>query len=234
MSMRATSRSSAISRASRSASALTVVSISLRWSSLSLSQRLSSACTKPFTPVSGERSSWATVATRSERSRSRRARPRPLRRPTAMPTTGASGLVADQRGGGEHLLAGGVEPRLLGHAADDRDAVEGPVDVEPGAPVLVEQPQHVGQRQPERLLRVDPEQRGALRVEDGDDAVAGGTEDPVGVEVGQRAQPGGRGVDLPLPGHVGHPRAVRRAQRRTAPSAVAAPRRAGRRPARAR
>ena len=80
---------------SRSASALTVSSISFFWSSLSLSHLDSSVATKPLTPVSGERSSWATVATRSERSRSSRSRaagraqrrPRPgrtgLRRPGA-------------------------------------------------------------------------------------------------------------------------------------------------------
>ncbi len=87
--MRATSSSSAINRLSRSESELTVVSISFFWSSLSLSHRLSRACTKPFTPVSGERSSWATVATRSERSRSRRARPRPERRVIATRSTGS-------------------------------------------------------------------------------------------------------------------------------------------------
>ena len=48
----------------------------------------SSVPTNPFTPVSGERSSWATVATRSERSRSSRARPRPERITTATLLTG--------------------------------------------------------------------------------------------------------------------------------------------------
>ena len=90
MSIRATSSSSAISRLSRSASALTVLSMSFFCSSLSLSQRLSRACTKPLTPVSGERSSWATVATRSERSRSSRARPRPERSTTTTRSTGWS------------------------------------------------------------------------------------------------------------------------------------------------
>jgi hypothetical protein len=84
VSIRATSSSSAISRLNRSASEWTVVSISFFWSSLSLSQRLISAWTKPLTPVSGERSSWATVATRSDRSRSSRARPRPERSVTAI------------------------------------------------------------------------------------------------------------------------------------------------------
>ena len=53
VSIRATSSSSAISRLSRSLSAETVSSISFFWSSLSRSQRLSSAWTKPLTPVSG-------------------------------------------------------------------------------------------------------------------------------------------------------------------------------------
>ena len=52
------------------------------------------ACTNPLTPVSGERSSWATAATRSDRSRSRRARPRPERTETATPVAGPSGVVA--------------------------------------------------------------------------------------------------------------------------------------------
>ena len=90
VSIRATSSSSAISRASRSLSAETVSSISFFWSSLSLSHRFSSAVTKPFTPVSGERSSWATVATRSERSRSSRARPRPDRSVIATRSTGCA------------------------------------------------------------------------------------------------------------------------------------------------
>ena len=77
-------------RLSRSESEWTVVSISFFCSSLSLSHRFSIACTKPLTPVSGERSSWATVATRSERSRSRRARPRPERMLIATRSTGRS------------------------------------------------------------------------------------------------------------------------------------------------
>ena len=233
--MRATSRSSAISRASRSASALTVSSISLRWSSLSLSQRLSSAWTKPLTPVSGERSSWATVATRSDRSRSSRARPRPLRSPTAMPTTGPSGSLRTSL-----AVVSTSSPDALSHDCSgtprhDRDAVEGPVHGEPGATVLVEQPEHVGQRQVDGAVRVDAEQRGGLGVEDRDDAVPGGAEDPVGIGVGERAQPGGRALDLPaLPGHVGHPRAARLSPGRASPWAVAARPPAGRRRARAR
>ena len=91
VSMRATSRSSAISRVSRSASAFTVSSIIFFWSSLSLSHLDSRVATKPFTPVSGDRSSWATVATRSERSRSRRSRARAERTDTATCRTGAPG-----------------------------------------------------------------------------------------------------------------------------------------------
>ena len=86
--MRATSSSSVISRDSRSESACTVVSISFFCSSLSRSHLLSSVETKPLTPVSGERSSWATVATRSDRSRSSRARPRPERITSATLSTG--------------------------------------------------------------------------------------------------------------------------------------------------
>ncbi len=85
---RATSRSSVISRPSRSASLLTVASISFFCSSLNDSQRLISVVTNPRTPVSGERSSCATVATRSERSRSSRSRPRAERSTTPTRLTG--------------------------------------------------------------------------------------------------------------------------------------------------
>ena len=125
VSMRATSSSSAISRLSRSESAWTVVSISFFCSSLSLSHRLSIACTKPLTPVSGERSSWATVATRSERSRSSRARPRPLRRLTARPLISAVAASRSEPGGGQHLLAPREQPALLGDAAPDREPANG-------------------------------------------------------------------------------------------------------------
>ena len=107
MSRRATSSSSVISRLSRSASAWTVVSMSSFCSSLSRVQRLSIACTKPLTPVSGERSSWATAATRSERSRSRRARPRPERTDTATPIAGPSGASRWIRAVTRHSLPSG-------------------------------------------------------------------------------------------------------------------------------
>ena len=97
MSIRATSSSSAISRVSRSASTLTVSSIIFFWSSLSLSHLDSSVATKPLTPVSGERSSWATVATRSERSRSSRSRARAERIDTATRDTGCLGLSRRMR-----------------------------------------------------------------------------------------------------------------------------------------
>ncbi len=63
-------------------------SISFFCSSLSRSHLLSSVETNPLTPVRGDRSSWATVATRSERSRSSRARPRPERITSATLSTG--------------------------------------------------------------------------------------------------------------------------------------------------
>ena len=107
VSRRATSRSSVISRLSRSASAWTVVSISSFCSSLRRVQRLSIAWTKPFTPVSGDRSSWATAATRSDRSRSRRARPRPERTETATPVGGPSGSSRMIRAVTRHSLPSG-------------------------------------------------------------------------------------------------------------------------------
>ena len=60
-SMRETSSSSVISRVTRSASASIVSSISRFCSSVNRSQRRSRVEVKPFTEVSGERSSWATV-----------------------------------------------------------------------------------------------------------------------------------------------------------------------------
>ena len=61
-SIREMSSSSAISRVTRSASASTVSSISRFWSSVNRSHLASSVAVKPLTEVSGERSSWATVA----------------------------------------------------------------------------------------------------------------------------------------------------------------------------
>ena len=68
------SSSSVISRVTRSASALTVSSISRFWSSLKRSHLASRVAVKPLTLVSGERSSWATVETSSARLSSSRAR----------------------------------------------------------------------------------------------------------------------------------------------------------------
>ena len=59
--MRETSSSSVISRVTRSASASMVSIISRFWSSVKRSHRRSSVEEKPFTDVSGDRSSWATV-----------------------------------------------------------------------------------------------------------------------------------------------------------------------------
>ena len=182
-------------RTRRSASELTVVSISLRCSSLSLSHRLSSAWTKPLTPVSGERSSWATVATRSERSRSRRARP-----PTVADADGDADHrrqrpLAHQPGGGEHLLAAGVEPGLLGDAGAGGDAAVGTVDVQPGLAVLVLQQQHVLEPLAHGALDRGVQQPGGVVVDEGDLAADGRSEDPVGVEVGQRLEPRGPGFD---------------------------------------
>ena len=124
--MRATSSSSAISRVSRSASALTVSSIIFFWSSLSLSHLDSSVATKPLTPVSGERSSWATVATRSERSRSSRSRARAERSDTATCRTGlARARRAAMPGGDQQLGAVGEVPRLLGQVGAGGEPVVG-------------------------------------------------------------------------------------------------------------
>ena len=175
--MRATSSSSAISRLSRSASALTVASISFFCSSLSLSQRFSSACTKPFTPVSGERISWATVATRSERSRSSRARPRPERSVTATRSTGS--LVV-----GRWIRAVTSTSCPLGSV----QACSGtPVRVEsprygalwraPGVAVLVLEQQHRLERGAD-VAAAEHRAGGAVQLDD--DAVAVGDHHPVG------------------------------------------------------
>ena len=73
-SMRDTSSSSVISRVTRSASALTVSSMTRFWSSLNRDHLASSVAVKPLTDVSGARSSCATVETSSARLRSSRAR----------------------------------------------------------------------------------------------------------------------------------------------------------------
>ena len=69
-----TSSSSVISRVTRSASALTVSSMTRFWSSVNRLHLASSVAVNPLTEVSGERSSCATVETSSARLRSSRAR----------------------------------------------------------------------------------------------------------------------------------------------------------------
>ena len=90
-SMRAASSSSVMSRLRRSASASTVSSMNWRCSSENFSHLVSSVEVNPLMPVSGDRSSCATVATRSERSRSRWLRIRALRTLTTTRRTGPAG-----------------------------------------------------------------------------------------------------------------------------------------------
>lgn len=73
-SIREMSSSSAMSLVTRFASASTVSSISRFWSSVNRSHLASSVAVKPFTEVSGERSSCATVAMSSAWLRSVRRR----------------------------------------------------------------------------------------------------------------------------------------------------------------
>ena len=89
------SSSSVISRVTRSASALTVSSISRFWSSLKRSHFASRVAVKPLTLVSGERSSWATVETSSARLSSSRARCRVPRSATTTLADRAARLVPD-------------------------------------------------------------------------------------------------------------------------------------------
>ena len=179
VSRRATSRSSVISRLSRSASAWTVVSISSFCSSLSRVQRLSMAWTKPFTPVSGDRSSWATAATRSDRSRSRRARPRPERTETATPVGGPSGSSRRIRAVTRHSLPSGSTHDCSGTPVRVLRPLERRVVLQPGTSVVAGQREHVDELRPDHLRAVDAEQllrgpvdqhHGLVAVED-DDAV---------------------------------------------------------------
>ena len=183
-------------RASRSASALTVVSISLRCSSLSLSQRLSSAWTKPLTPVSGERSSWATVATRSERSRSSRARPRPLRMP--------DGDADDRRRAGRSRTRRAVVS-TSSPTALSQDCSGTPVRVEmlskgrlTSSQVARPGPGAAARRRaarPSPARPSVPSSRAAWSLRKVISPRDRGAEDAVGVEVGQRLEPRGPGFD---------------------------------------
>lgn len=85
------SSSSAISRVTRLASASTVSSISRFWSSVNRSHLASSVAVNPLTDVSGERSSWATVAISSAWLRSVRRRASVPRRQTTTRRTGPVG-----------------------------------------------------------------------------------------------------------------------------------------------
>ncbi len=77
-----------MSRVTRSASASTVSSISFFWSSVNRSHLASRVAVKPLTEVSGERSSWATVAISSAWLRSVRRRASVSRRETTTRRTG--------------------------------------------------------------------------------------------------------------------------------------------------
>ena len=74
-----------ISLVTRSASALTVSSMTFFWSSVNRGHLASRVAVKPLTLVSGERSSCATVETRSARLRSSRIRCSAPRSVIAMP-----------------------------------------------------------------------------------------------------------------------------------------------------
>jgi hypothetical protein len=86
-----------MSRLSRSASESTVSSMNWRCSSEKRSHFDSRVDVNPLMPVSGERSSWATVATRSERSRSRWLRTFALRTLATTRTTAPPGRSRTRR-----------------------------------------------------------------------------------------------------------------------------------------
>ena len=114
VSIRATSSSSAISRLSRSESEWTVVSISFFWSSLSLSQRFSSAWTKPLTP--GERRAQL-VGHGGDQVGPLPVEPGPAtagaeQHRDPLDRTAAGGAL--HPGGDQHLGAVGQDPGLLG------------------------------------------------------------------------------------------------------------------------
>ena len=144
--MRATSSSSAISRLSRSESALTVWSISFFWSSLSLSQRLSSACTDPLTPGSGERSSWATVATKVG-PLPVEAGPAPAGADRDRDLVDRTGRAPDARCGRRRAPRSPSGPATTAPAPRCAwPARVGPVVAHPGVVVLVPERQHLGHR----------------------------------------------------------------------------------------
>lgn len=82
-----------MSRVTRSASASTVSSISRFWSSVNLSHLARRVAVKPLTEVSGDLSSWATVAISSAWLRSVRRRASVSRRATTTRWTGPVGRV---------------------------------------------------------------------------------------------------------------------------------------------
>ncbi len=196
--MRATSSSSVISRESRSASACTVLSISFFCSSLSRSHLLSSVETKPLTPVSGERSSWATVATRSERSRSSRARPRPERITSATLSTGPNRTGRLIRPVTSTSVPVGGQPRLLGQADPVAEAVVRRVAGVPVTALLVLERDHLAEVVPGD--RGGTEEASCRLVDDGDGAVGVRDDDSVGEGVEQR---GGLRVHGARVGHSG-------------------------------
>ena len=109
--MRETSSSSVMSLVTRSASLLTVSSMTRFCSSVKRSHLASMVAVKPLTLVSGERSSWATVETRSARLRSSRARAPPSRRVIVTIDVAAALRLAYEPGRDIQLLAAGQVQR---------------------------------------------------------------------------------------------------------------------------
>ena len=142
-----------MSRVSRSVSVWTDCMISRFWSSLNLSQRARRVPVNPLTPVSGERSSWATVATRSERSRSSRLRARADRSETVTCVTGSLGLRADHPRGDQQLGAVAEPPGLLGLHPPDVQPFVRRGHVVPVTPVEVLEGHHLAQGPAHQVVR---------------------------------------------------------------------------------
>ena len=153
--IREASSSSVISRVTRSASASIVSSMRRFWSSVNRSQLRSRVEENPLTPVSGERSSWATVVSRAALSASARRRPSASRRPSTTARTGSPGPPAHVLRGDEQLAPGGQHEQPLAVAGAGDQALPRVGDLPPRLPLEVLQRQRLADVAAEHVDRGD-------------------------------------------------------------------------------
>ena len=147
---------------------------------------------KPLTEVSGERSSWATVAISSAWLRSVRRRASVPRRETTTPADRAGGRGAHVAGGDQHLAAAGQQQVALRLADADGEAAVGVGELPPAAALQVLQGQRLLQAAAEGVGGGHGGDAGGGGVEADHAPVLVGDDQAVGQVVGVDAEPSAR------------------------------------------